>query len=246
MAGLQTEHADHADPGALNPLDGAAHAAPAKAAARPGRLGNRALLGGRRRPGPMVCLAVLVGAGTLYWSKAHDEPAGSQAFFPASACAASDWQTQVTLDQSRPELATTTLRSRNSVGPAEAASCVDVSVACLQDGPYFEVRLASPALGVKEVGPLRIRSLTDELSAQLFRPTDGSETAVRIVDKSSVELIAFALANSLGFRIPITFATGETAVAEFRSYHFLSAVRPVLFACNMRSLQGEKPEEADD
>ena len=105
------------------------------------------------------------------------------------------------------------------------------------------MRLASSAIGVREVGPLQIRNLKDELSAQLFRPTDGSETAVRVVDKSAVELIAYALANSLGFRVPITLTTGETAVAEFRSYHFLSAVRPVLFACNMRSLKEESPRK---
>jgi hypothetical protein len=238
MAGFGTEHSDHADPGTVDATAIPLVNGPAGRA----RLDSRR---GGRWPGSMLCLAVLVGAGTLYWSRAHDEP-GDRAAFPASACPASDWQTRVTLDQSRPELATTTLRSRNSIGPADAASCVDVSVACLQEGPYFEVRLASSAIGVREVGPLQIRNLKDELSVQLFRPTDGSETAVRIVDKPSVELIAYALANSLGFRVPITFTTGETAVAEFRSYHFLSAVRPVLFACNMRSLQDEKPEEVDD
>jgi len=238
MAAFETEHADHTDSGAVD-ASGHAPGLVDPPAARD-RLESRP--GGRWR-GSMLCLALLVGAGTLYWSKAHDEPV---ARFAVSACPASDWQTRVTLDQSRPELATTTLRSRNSIGPVDAASCVDVSVACLQEGPYFEVRLASSAVGVREVGPLQIRSLKDELSAHLFRPTDGSETAVRIVDKSAVELIAYALANSLGFRVPITFTTGDTAVAEFRSYHFLSAVRPVLFACNMRSLQAEKPEEVDD
>jgi hypothetical protein len=240
MAVFETEHSDHADSGAVH------------AAARTTDLvdppAGRGRVDARRAgrwPGSMLCLAVLVGAGTLYWSRAHDEPV-DRAAFPASACPASDWQTRVTLDQSRPELATTTLRSRNSIGPADASSCVDVSVACLQEGPYFEVRLASSAIGVREVGPLQIRNLKDELSAQLFRPTAGSETAVRVVDKAAVELIAYALANSLGFRVPITFATGDTAVAEFRSYHFLSAVRPVLFACNMRSLEVEKPEEVDD
>jgi len=238
MAVFETEHSDHAESGAAN------------ASGRPRDVVDPSTQRGRvnarragRWPGSMLCLALLAGAGTLHWSKAHDEPVDA---FAASACPASDWQTRVTLDQSRPELATTTLRSRNSIGPAEAASCVDVSVACLQQGPYFEVRLASSAIGVREVGPLQIRSLKDELSAQLFRPTDGSETAVRIVDKSAVELIAYALANSLRFRVPITFATGDTAVAEFRSYHFLSAVRPVLFACNMRSLESEKAEEIDD
>jgi hypothetical protein len=239
MAVVETERADHVDS-----VGEASARAPERIDSSAGR-GRFALRRGGRWPGSVLCLAVLVGAGTLYWSRAHDEPVDRTAF-PASACPASDWQTRVTLDQSRPELATTTLRSRNSVGPADASSCVDVSVACLQGGPYFEVRLASSAIGVREVGPLQIRNLKDDLSAQLFRPTDGSESAVRIVDKSAVELIAYALANSLGFRVPITFATGDTAVAEFRSYHFLSAVRPVLFACNMRSLEVEKPEEVDD
>jgi len=238
MVVFGTEHSDLTDSGAAD-ASGRATNPPDPPAVRD-RLKSRR---GGRWPASMLCLALLVGAGTLYWSKAHDEPVDR---FVASACPASDWQTRVTLDQSRPELATTTLRSRNSIGPGDAASCVDVSVACLQEGPYFEVRLASSAIGVREVGPLQIRSLKDELSAQLFRPTDGSETAVRIVDKSAVELIAYALANSLGFRVPITFTTGDSAVAEFRSYHFLSAVRPVLFACNMRSLQVEKPEEVDD
>lgn len=237
MAPFETGQVDHVDPGALP--------APGGAAAEPPPRGVGEQSGWRRRRSVLLCAAVLLGAGAFYWTMTADEPPSSP-LFPSSACPASDWQTRVTLDQSRPELATTTLRSRNVVGPAAAASCVDVSVACLQEGPYFEVRLASPAIGVREIGPLQIRSLKDELSAQLFRPTDGSDTAVRIADKPAVELIAYALANSLAFRVPITFATGETAVAEFRSYHFLSAVRPVLFACNMRSLQGEKPEEVDD
>jgi len=240
MAVFETEHSDHADSGAIDASPRATHLVDPPL--RRARFDSRR---SGRWPGSMLCLALLVGAGTLYWSRAHDEPVDRTAL-PASACPASDWQTRVTLDQSRPELATTTLRSRNSIGPLDAASCVDVSLACLQEGPYFEVRLASSAVGVREVGPLQIRNLKDELSAQLFRPTDGSETSVRVVDKSAVELIAYALANSLGFRVPITLTTGETAVAEFRSYHFLSAVRPVLFACNMRSLKDEKPEEIDD
>jgi hypothetical protein len=242
MTLAETEQADRAEAG----VQGAA--APTlvpdlHAPDGPARPGERPPARERRSPVWWACLALLVAGGTVYWAKGPDVATSSLA---ASACAPSDWQTRVTLDQSRPELATTTLRSRNLVGPADAASCVDVSVACLQEGPYFEVRVASPGIGVREVGPLEIRSLSDELSAQLFRPTDGSDNAVRVVDKSAVELIAYALANSLGFRVPITFSNGDTAVAEFRSYHFASAVRPVLFACNMRSLQSEKPDEADD
>ena len=74
----------------------------------------------------------------------------------------------------------------------------------------------------------------------------GAQTAVRVAEKEAVELIAYAIANSLAFRIPITFADGEAAVAEFKSYHFSTAVRPVLFACNMRSLQTEPPSEGDE
>jgi hypothetical protein len=161
----------------------------------------------------------------------------------APACAVADWRTDLTLDRSRPELAVTTLRSRNAVGPDGQASCAEVSFACRPDGPYFELRLAAP---MRQIGPIEVRNLNDDLAAQVFAPPAEAETAVRVSDKEAVELIAYAIANSLAFRVPITFAQGEAAVAEFKSYHFASAVRPVLFACNMRSLQVEPPAADDE
>ena len=162
------------------------------------------------------------------------------------ACAAADWRTELTLDRSRPERAMTTLRSRNAVGPEGRAGCAEVSFACLPDGPYFELRSHSPALAMRQIGPIEVRNLNDDLAAQVFAPVDGAQSAVRVADKEAVELIAYAIANSLSFRIPITFASGEAAVAEFKSYHFSTAVRPVLFACSMRSLQIEPPSEEDE
>jgi hypothetical protein len=161
------------------------------------------------------------------------------------ACAAADWRTELTLDRSRPELATTTLRSRNAVGPEGQAACAEVSFACGPDGPYFELRSNSPALPMRQIGPIEVRNLSDDLAAQVFAPPAGAQTAVRVAEKAAVELIAYAIANSLAFRIPITFGDGEAAVAEFKSYHFSAAVRPVLFACNMRSLQ-IGPPSADE
>jgi hypothetical protein len=163
-----------------------------------------------------------------------------------AACAAADWRTELTVDGSRPELAMTTLRSRNAVGPDGQAGCAEVSFACRADGPYFELRVNSPALRMRQIGPIEVRNLNDDLAAQVFAPPAGAQTAVRVAEKEAVELIAYAIANSLAFRIPITFADGEAAVAEFKSYHFSSAVRPVLFACNMRSLQIEPPSEGDE
>jgi hypothetical protein len=138
-----------------------------------------------------------------------------------------------------------TLRSRNEVGGSDLRSCAEVRLACRQEGPYFEVRLSSPALAMREVGPLQIRNLHDELSARVFQPNAGGEGAVRIVDKPAVELIAFALASSLAFSVPMTFSSGDKATAEFKSYHFSTAVRPVLFACNMRKLQTDDDDGAD-
>src|SRR5436189_3087523 len=57
------------------------------------------------------------------------------------ACAAADWHTELTLDRSRPELATTTLRSRNAVGPQGRADCAEVSFGCRPDGPLFRAAL---------------------------------------------------------------------------------------------------------
>jgi len=162
------------------------------------------------------------------------------------ACAAADWHTELTLDRSRPELAMTTLRSRNAVGPQGQADCAEVSFGCRPDGPYFELRSSSPTLPMRQIGPIEVRNLNDDLAAQVFAPPAGAETTVRVADKEAVELIAYAIANSLAFRIPIAFADGEAAVAEFKSYHFSTAVRPVLFACNMRSLQVEPPSDDDD
>ncbi len=96
------------------------------------------------------------------------------------------------------------------------------------------------------IGPIEVRNLNDDLAAQVFAPVDGAQSAVRVADKEAVELIAYAIANSLSFRIPLTFASGEAAVAEFKSYHFSTAVRPVLFACSMRSLQIEPPSQEDE
>jgi hypothetical protein len=162
------------------------------------------------------------------------------------ACAAADWRTELTLDRSRPELAITTLRSRNAVGPEGRAGCAEVSFACRSDGPYFELRVNSPALPMRQIGPIEVRNLNDDLAAQVFAPPDGAQTVVRVADKEAVELIAYAIANSLAFRVPITFADGEASNAEFKSYHFSTAVRPVLFACNMRSLQVEPPSEDEE
>ena len=164
----------------------------------------------------------------------------------APACMAADWRTELTLDRSRPELAITTLRSRNAVGPDGQAGCAEVSFACRSDGPYFELRLNASSLPMREIGPIEVRNLNDDLAAQVFGPPDGVQTAVRVTDKDAVELIAYAIANSLAFRIPITFTNGEAAVADFKSYHFSSAVRPVLFACNMRSLQVQPPSDDDE
>ncbi len=130
--------------------------------------------------------------------------------------------------------------------PQGRAACAEVSFACRPDGPYFELRLSSPAPPMRQIGPIEVRNLNDDLAAQVFAPPAGAQTAVRVAEKEAVELIAYAIANSLAFRIPITFADGEAAVAEFKSYHFSTAVRPVLFACNMRSLQTEPPSEGDE
>jgi hypothetical protein len=162
------------------------------------------------------------------------------------ACVAADWRTELTLDRSRPEFAITTLRSRNAVGPEGQAGCAEVSFACRSEGPYFELRLNASSAPMREIGPIEVRNLNDDLAAQVFGPPDGVQTAVRVTEKEAVELIAYAIANSLAFRIPITFTNGEAAVADFKSYHFASAVRPVLFACNMRSLQVQPPSEDDE
>lgn len=186
------------------------------------------------------CLAVAAAAGLV---SAPPGSRGAAAVAPAANCHASDWQTTVTLDGSRPEMAMATLRSRNAVGPSDLGSCAEVRLACRREGPYFELRIPSPTLAMREVGPLQIRSLHDELSARAFQPDAGGEGAVRIADKQAVELIAFALANSLAFSVPITFTSGDKAVAEFKSYHFSTAVRPVLFACNMRKLQTDDDDD---
>ena len=99
---------------------------------------------------------------------------------------------------------------------------------------------------MRQIGPIEVRNLNDDLAAQVFAPPTGAQAAVRVAEKAAVELIAYAIANSLAFRIPITFVDGEAAMAEFRSYHFSTAVRPVLFACNMRSLQVEPPSEDEE
>src|SRR5947208_13639269 len=98
---------------------------------------------------------------------------------------------------------------------------------------------------MRQIGPIEVRNLNDDLAAQVFAPPAGAQTAVRVAEKEAVELIAYAIANSLAFRIPITFADGEAAVAGVKSYHFSTAVRPVLFGCNKRCPQTVPPSTVD-
>jgi hypothetical protein len=153
-----------------------------------------------------------------------------------SACGRNGWKTSVTLDNTRPELVSSSLRSENDVGSRSAPACVDIIFACRPDGPYFEVRVDSMNRRITGMGPIVVSRIGDDLSLKVSGPPSDDGKAIRVSQKAAVEVLASELMDGYGFAIAIRFADGDVAVAQFASFELYSALRPVLLACKMRFL----------
>lgn len=156
---------------------------------------------------------------------------------PGLTCETSGWQTSITLDNTRPELVSTTLRAQNNVGPLSEHACVDAVFACLSDGPYFEVRIDSPSRSIREMGPITVDRAGNSLNLSVAGTLSGDGRAIRLNQKTAVEVLASELMDGYGFRIPLRYGDGSSAVAEFAPFDLFPAIRPLLLTCKMRFLR---------
>jgi hypothetical protein len=151
-----------------------------------------------------------------------------------SACVTSSWRTRITFDNSRPELVSTTLRSRNHISSHDDSGCVDVAFACRQDGPYFEVRVEPAGPQIDEKGPIVFEGFGDELSASASGSRSDDGRSIRISDKVAVEVLASLLMGRDSFVVRLSLSNGGNGIAQFDSVDLQSAIRPVVLACRMR------------
>jgi hypothetical protein len=184
-----------------------------------------------------ICVLAIGGGALIYFRPANQSAQGL-------ACGTSGWRTDITLDHSRPELVSTTLRSQNAIGPQTEPRCVDISFACLKDGPYFELRLGSSGARIKEIGSLLVKLANDDVNVRVSGLISDDGNAIRVSEKIAVEVLASVL-NESSFAIPLTLADGENAVAQFYSFDLFPAIRPVLLTCKMRFFRSVR-EGADD
>jgi curved DNA-binding protein CbpA len=179
-------------------------------------------------------LPLVVAIGALIYFRQGNQPAQNRA-----TCGTSVWRTNITLDHSRPELASTTLHSRNAIGPQPEPRCVDISFACLNDGPYFELRLGSSGARIKETERLLVKVTGEDVNVSVSGLISAEGNAFRISEKTAVEVLASVL-NDTSFDIPLTLADGEHAVAQFDALDLFPAIRPVLITCKMRFFRSAK------
>jgi hypothetical protein len=172
---------------------------------------------------------------------------GQQEVQPRPTCGSSAWRTSVTLDNTRPDLVSTMLQAQNDVGRASEPTCVDAVFACRSDGPYFEVRVNSPSRSIREMGPIIVDRAGESLNLSVSGMPSDDGRAIRLNQKAVVEVVASELMDSYGFKIPLRFGDGDSAVAEFASFDLFPAIRPLLLTCKMRFLRSntEAGEQRD-
>jgi hypothetical protein len=202
----------------------------------------------QRRAHKWLALVVLlaVAAGATVYFRGLNRPTQSK-IRSDSACGRGGWKTSITLDNTRPELVSSTLRSENDLGPPSEPACVDVTFACGPDGPYFEVRIDSMIRRIIGIGPIVVGRTGDDLNLSVSGLPSEDGRAIRVSQRTGVEVLASELMDGYGFTILIRFADGDDAVAEFASLLLFPAIRPILLACKMRYLRSsagatEEPE----
>jgi hypothetical protein len=188
-----------------------------------------------------ICVLAIGGGALIYFRPANQS---AQGLAQTETCGTSGWRTNITLDHSRPELVSTTLRSQNAIGPQTEPRCVDISFACLKEGPYFELRLGSSGARIKEIGSLLVKVANNDVNVRVSGLISDDGNAIRVSEKTVVEVLASVLSES-SFAIPLTLADGENAVAQFYSSDLFPAIRPVLLTCKMRFFRSVR-EGADD
>jgi curved DNA-binding protein CbpA len=146
-------------------------------------------------------------------------------------CVTGTWRTRITFDDVRPELVSTTLRSRNRISSRDKNGCVDIAFACRSDGPYFEVRVEPQGPQIGKKGSIVVEGFGDELNASVsgWRSNDGR--SITISDKAIVEVLGSLLIDRGSFAVRLGLLDGGDAVAHFDSANLHSAIRPVMLAC---------------
>jgi hypothetical protein len=87
------------------------------------------------------------------------------------------------------------------------------------------------------MGPIVVSRTGDDLNLNVSGLPSDDGSAIRVSQKTGVEVIASELMDSYGFTIAIRFADGDDAAAQFASFELFPAIRPVLLACKMRYLR---------
>jgi DnaJ domain len=184
--------------------------------------------GRARRWLALICL-IAIGAGALIYFRGLNQPAQTLSRTERT-CGTSGWRTSVTFDNSRPELVSTTLRSRDHIGSQDEGKCIDVVFACRSDGPYFEVRVDPSGPQINGMRLILVGSTSDELNASLSVSMSDDGRSIRVSDKIAVEVLVSVLMDRDSFAIRLSFIDGGNAVVRIVSFDLSTAIRPVLLA----------------
>src|SRR6266404_9296958 len=141
------------------------------------------------------CFIGAAGGALLDCSGSDQSPPGQ------GACVTSGWRTLVTFDNSRPELVSTTLRSRNRISSHDENGCVDIAFACRSDGPYFEVRVEPAGPQFNEKGSIVVEGFGDELTASVSGSRSDDGRSIRASDKIAVEVLGSLLMDHDSFAV---------------------------------------------
>jgi hypothetical protein len=177
----------------------------------------------------LACSAIVSVIG--YWFYTGWEKSTSAA---TVSCHPFGWRTVVYTKESSAELASATLRSNHAIRSKEQESCVDITFACTQSGPYFELLLTSPGLSIKSLDQITGGTLS-RLSVVIAEPAVESGSAVRLTNTGTIERIGHAMAiMDFSFTAQLSLSNDESADVRFASFNTASALRPVFFACGLR------------
>jgi len=179
----------------------------------------------------LVLLLLIVVAGGTWLSFRGPGQSARTVSRSEAECVTGTWRTRITLDDSRPELVSTTLRSRNRISSRDKNGCVDIAFACRSDGPYFEVRVEPQGPQIGKKGLIVVEGFGDELNASVpgWRSNDGR--SITISDKAVVEVLGSLLIDRGSFAVRLGLLDGGDAVAHFDSANAPAAIHPIMLAC---------------
>jgi DnaJ domain len=185
----------------------------------------------------LIPLLLIVVTGAIWLSFRGPGESARTVLRSEAECVTGTWRTRITFDDVRPELVSTTLRSRNRISSRGKNGCVDIAFACRSDGPYFEVRVEPQGPQIGKKGLIVVEGLGDELNASVsgWRSNDGR--SITISDKAVVEVLGSLLIDRGSFAVRLGLLDGGDAVANFDSANLHSAIRPVMLACGRSGQQ---------